>query len=230
MNILGKIMRLYLIILIFLICSIYNGYSYDFLIGRGEFAGRFTITDARVELAEYIGKTVNGKNFVVVSDNFMAKIIAGILGLRPYYTGMMNYNVKGQLYPYFYRMMRNPNIATMLKVMERTESSVGFYVVGLDDWKWWTSKENWISNASLERLKLMANEWKVFGEDKKLYLFKFINPLIEYNKIVLEESWECINFSRWSIEMGDWSVFEEDHDGDFELVSVSSIKNYETWQ
>lgn len=209
--------------------SVYAGYEYDRLVGRREeYARRMVVTDARMELMEYIRNTTSEHNYVIVSDNFMAKIAHGTLGLRPHYYGaeLVHLNSGGHLYLYFYSMMRNPNTFAMLEAMRKTNSSIGFYVIGLEDWKGWRPEDSWIKRENLEKIKILSDEWKVFGED--LYLFRFEDPFVRYRRI-LEENWNELNPSRWSVEYGNWNFSDLDGDGDYELVSVGGVLTSGTW-
>lgn len=160
--------------------SVYAGYDYDRLIGRKGYGGRYTITDTHMELVEYLRRTTSGHNYVIVSDNFIAKIAAGTLGLRPHYyeAELIHLNSGGQLYPFFYQMMQNPNTLTMFEAMKKTNSTVGFYVIGVEDWQGWESEESWIKSENLEKIKLLSDEWKVFGEEREIYLFRFSDQFV----------------------------------------------------
>ena len=58
--------------------------------------------------------------------------------------------------------------------MNQTNAEIGFFIIGLDDWRGWQSKEAyWIDFGILEKLKLISDEWKVFGEKSDMFVFTF---------------------------------------------------------
>jgi len=157
--------------------SIYSGYCFDCIMERpikAEDYGRYVVTDEKMELMGYIKQMSYLKKSVILSDNHMAKIAVGALDIRLEKADLFHLNSGGELYSYFNEMKRNPNTRIMEVLMEKTRSDIGFFVIGLNDWKGWQSEQRyWIDEGAIERLKLLADDWQVFGKKRDLFVFVF---------------------------------------------------------
>lgn len=157
--------------------SMYSGYCFDRIMERpikAEEYGRYVVTDDKLESMGYIRDRSGLQKSVILSDNHMAKIALGALGMRLERAELFHLNSGGELYPYFNEMRQDPNTIIMQTLMNKTNSEIGFFVIGLEDWKgWYPEGTYWIDENAIEKLKLIANDWQVFGNGSDLYVFVF---------------------------------------------------------
>ena len=92
----------------------------------------------------------------------MAKLIAGELGIRiePEAEIRENLNTAGTLNNFFDPLSNNRELTyteiynLMLEAMEKTNSDIAFFVIGLNDWRGWSpSSEYWINKQKLNKIK-----------------------------------------------------------------------------
>jgi len=174
-----KINKLIAILFVVIIASlaVYSGYDFDKLIKRHDPLRERVIPIEWINALEYIRNVTNNEKFVIVSDIYFGKFAAGYLGLRKSYPlgTLVHVNIGNEIDSYFHQITSNPFLfkQIMIKAMERTSSEIGFYVV--DDY--WIKIKKTITYEGIEWLKNISDEWKVFGDKSKVYVFKLRKPV-----------------------------------------------------
>ena len=159
--------------------SVYSGYEFDRIMERpfeSQGIGRFVVTDEKLELMGYIREKSGALKSMIVSDNHIGKIALGELGMRLDEEAdlPLPVNSGGDLTPYFVQMRHEPSAGIMQSLMNRTNSEIGFFVIGLEDWSAWLPNGNdWIDENAIKELKLLADDWQVFGKKSDLFVFAF---------------------------------------------------------
>jgi len=63
----------------------------------------------------------------------------------------------------------------MNALMNKTNADIGFFVIGLEDWRGWQPEgAYWIDSNAIQTLKTISDEWRVFGENDT-FVFVFQN-------------------------------------------------------
>jgi len=175
-----KLRSLIVICLVVLVActSVYSGFDFDRIINRPDPLRERVVTDDYIETLNYINETAAGRYYVIVSDLYFGKVAAGYLGLRPYYppgNPFVHVNIGNQINRYFFEIASNPSLfePLMIEVMNKTHSTLGFYVI--DDY--WLKIQNLTTINKIKQIKRIADEWKVFGEENKIYVFKYSMPI-----------------------------------------------------
>lgn len=127
------------------------------------------VSSEEIAAIDFIRTSVGESRYVVVSDYFLAKVAAGILGIR--YAPTPNLNTGNQLKVYFTQMSLNPSIEIMSDVMNHTDSTVAYFVTN----DFWIKQLN-VSREKMELMKPLATEYQVFGNEYKIYVFKYEMP------------------------------------------------------
>lgn len=127
------------------------------------------VSSEEIATINFIGTSVGESRYVVVSDYFLAKVAAGILGIR--YAPTPNLNTGNQFKVYFTQMSLNPSIDIMSDVMNHTDSTVAYFVTN----DFWIKQLN-VSREKIELMKSFATEYKVFGKEFQIYIFKYEMP------------------------------------------------------
>lgn len=170
-----------LLVLIFCIATavipVYAGFNFDRIMERPEDAigiGRYVVTDEKLQVMQYIQNITRNRISFVLSDAHMGQIAQGYLNISFEKAELFRLNSGGALYSYFNAMRRQPNLGVILELMKKTNSEVGFFVIGLNDWRGWQPPTAyWIDVSAIETLKSISDEWKTFGEENDIYVFVF---------------------------------------------------------
>jgi len=167
-------------LILIMVVSIYSGFNFDRIMERpleAQGYGRYVVTDDKLKVMQYIQyvqNTSGTRKSVVLSDSHMSQIAQGALDLNFEKAKLFNLNSGGALYSYFNQMRKDPSRSIMDELMNQTNAGIGFFVIGLDDWRGWQPKgAYWIDSYALDKLKLIANEWQVFGEKNDMFVFVF---------------------------------------------------------
>jgi hypothetical protein len=124
------------------------------------------VSGEEVAAIDFIRSSVGESRYVVVSDYFLAKVAAGILGIR--YAPTPNLNTGNQFKEYFTQMSLNPSIKIMCDAMKDADSTVAYFVTN----DYWIKQLN-VSTEKIELMKSLATEYHVFGNEYKIYVFKY---------------------------------------------------------
>jgi hypothetical protein len=124
------------------------------------------VSSEEIAAIDFIRTSVGESRYVVVSDYFLAKVAAGILGIR--YAPTPNFNTGNQFKEYFTQMSLNPSIKIMSDAMKDTDSKVAYFVTN----DYWIKQLN-VSTEKIELMKSLATEYRVFGNEYKIYVFKY---------------------------------------------------------
>jgi hypothetical protein len=169
-----------IVIILIMTVPVYCGFNFDRIMERpfeAQGFGRYVVTDDKLQVMQYIQNKSGFKKSVILSDSHMGQIAQGALDMNFEKAKLFNLNSGAALYLYFNNMRRNPSIATMGELMNQTNAGIGFFVIGLNDWRGWLSQDAyWIDSKAIESLKVIANEWKVFGEKNDMFVFVFQKP------------------------------------------------------
>jgi hypothetical protein len=174
-RLLTSIFAIFLIIVI--MSSLYCGYNFDRIMERPAAAqgiGRYVVTDCNIQVMQYIQNMSIDKKCVVLSDNHLGKVAQGVLDMDFEKADLFNINSGGALYPYFREMRYNPSRTLMSELMSKTNAQIGFFVIGLDDWRGWQPEGSyWIDLTTIESLKTISDQWTVFHDINDTYVFTF---------------------------------------------------------
>jgi hypothetical protein len=128
------------------------------------------ISSEEIAVINFIKTSSVGENhYVVLSDIFLGKVAAGNLGIR--YSPTPNFNTGCELTPYVDQMLLEPSQEVMHEVMKKTDSSVAYFILS----GFWINYLN-ISEEKIELMKSFATEYQVFGNEYKIYVFKYTMP------------------------------------------------------
>jgi len=127
------------------------------------------VSSEEIAAIDFIGTSAGESQYVVVSDYFLAKVAAGILGIR--YSPTPNLNTGNQFKVYFTNMSLNPSIKIMSNAMNQTDSTVAYFVTS----DFWIKQLN-IPTSKIKLMKSLATEYQMFGSKYKIYIFKYEMP------------------------------------------------------
>jgi len=166
-----------IILILVVVFSIYSGFNFDRIMERpvgAQGIGRYVVTDDKLEVMQYIQNMSGSRKSVVLTDSHMGQIAQGALTLNFSKAKLFNLNSGGALYSYFDIMKADPSRSVMDYLMNQTNSEIGFFVIGVNDWRGWQpAGAYWIDSNVIQELKQLANEWRVFGENNDMYVFVF---------------------------------------------------------
>lgn len=165
-------------LLIFItIVSIYSGYNFDKIMERPidvKYYGRYAVTDEKIQVMQFIQNESGSNKLVILSDAHMGQIAQGYLPLNFEKTELFYLNSGGALYTYFNLMRKEPSRLIMNDLMNKTNSEIGFFIIGLNDWVGWLPETAyWIDSRAIDELKNISDEWAVFGQNNDFFVFIF---------------------------------------------------------
>jgi hypothetical protein len=167
-----------------------------------------TVTGDEIKIVQYINESSEEKNYCVLADGFIPKLVAGALGYRYYGTECNLALAPGTVADCTYGLMITPSPSLIYKSMVETNSSVAFFVV--EDWY---VKHYSIQFSNIEKLRQFALDYRVFGDDYKFYIFKFdlsiITHLFKYVHSVEEYETRSPIVVADDEEPNFWTTFEE---------------------
>jgi hypothetical protein len=127
-----------------------------------------TVSADEMEIVQLINSSSENKNYCVLAQSFIPKLVAGVLGYR-YYGNEPNLAIaSGIVMDSTSAILSTPYPAIILKSMEATNSSVAFFVT--EDWY---VKSNSMFLSNLDKLKEFATDYQRLGSAYNFYFFKF---------------------------------------------------------
>jgi hypothetical protein len=167
-----------IILITIIIVSIFCGFNFDRIMERPSDAqgiGRYVVKDYEIELMHDVQNMSADKKYVVLTDSHLAQVAQGVLDLNFANAELFNLNSGGALNTYFSEMRHDPSRSLMNALMNKTNADIGFFVIGLEDWRGWQPEgAYWIDSNAIQTLKTISDEWRVFGENDT-FVFVFQN-------------------------------------------------------
>jgi hypothetical protein len=169
-----------ILLILIMTVSIYCGFNFDRIMERpidAQGIGRYVVTDEEMQAMQYVQNISGNMKNAVLTDSHMGGVAQGALSLNFSKAQLFNLNSGGALQAYFNNMRHDPSKATMYDLMNQTNAKIGFFIIGLNDWKGWQPENAyWIDSNAIETLKVISTDWKSFGENSDLFVFVFQGP------------------------------------------------------
>lgn len=168
-----------------------------------------TVSNDEMEIVQLINSSSENRNYCVLAQSFIPKLVAGALGYR-YYGNEPNLAIaSGTVMDSTSEILSTPYPSIILESMEATNSSTAFFVT--EDWY---AKGNPVFFSNMDKLKEFATDYQCLGSDYKFYFFKFDSDTIRnvaYPYVHLVEDYDVI-FSKMLIDDEQpthWETFGE---------------------